>query len=149
MSQVLEEENKRLIQNKSELYGEIGKLQEHNIRLRERNLALNHEVHSKHQESCNMRDNMSTLSRDHAACTSQLTGLQTDCENLKTKVTKLSEENKELKRRSGGGFSGLAGFSHASCQTDLPQESPVVGRRTADGRAQSPLGKLTSWMGTF
>ncbi|CAG0916283.1 unnamed protein product [Notodromas monacha] len=144
--QVLEEENKRLIQNKSELYSEIGKLQEHNIRLRERNLALNHEVHSKHQESCDMRENISSLSRDHASCASQLNGLQSDCETLKTKVSRLTEENKELKRRS---FElAIGALTSVGVQTDSLTESPsceIKVERVA--RAQSPLGRLTSWIG--
>ncbi|CAG0898623.1 unnamed protein product [Darwinula stevensoni] len=80
--QLLEEENRKLIQQKSDLYEEIGKLQENNIKLRERNLSLNHEIHSKHQECCSIRESLTSMTQEKAKLGLQIPKLEAQIESL-------------------------------------------------------------------
>lgn len=46
--------------------------QENSIKLREKNLQLNQEIHTKHQECCNLKEKFSTLSSENMTLTRQL-----------------------------------------------------------------------------
>ena len=98
-NELLEEENSRLINNKSELYEEIAKLRETQIKLREKNLQLSQEVHSKHQEACSSKENLSTLSRDHFNITNQNNHHIQENKELKKDIQTLAEENAMLHNR--------------------------------------------------
>ncbi|KAK4288223.1 hypothetical protein Pmani_038738 [Petrolisthes manimaculis] len=116
---LIEDDNSRLITGKSELFGEIGKLQENSIKLREKNLQLNHEIHSKHQECCSLKERFSAMSTENMSLARQLARSAHDNRKLTKKVTSLSEENTRLREKMdqiatqvralpGGGGGGLA-----------------------------------------
>lgn len=96
---LLEDDNQRLITGKSELFGEIGKLQENSIKLREKNLQLNQEIHSKHQECCNLKEKFTTLSTENMTLNRQLARSTQDNRRLSKQVNVLNEENKKLKEK--------------------------------------------------
>ncbi|XP_045136491.1 uncharacterized protein LOC123519334 isoform X3 [Portunus trituberculatus] len=87
---LLEDDNQRLITGKSELFGEIGKLQ---------NLQLNQEIHSKHQECCNLKEKFTTLSTENMNLNRQLARSTQDNRRLSKQVNVLNEENKKLKEK--------------------------------------------------
>ncbi|KAK3889155.1 hypothetical protein Pcinc_006731 [Petrolisthes cinctipes] len=119
---LIEDDNSRLITGKSELFGEIGKLQENSIKLREKNLQLNHEIHSKHQECCSLKERFSAMSTENMSLARQLARSAHDNRKLTKQVTSLSEENTRLREKMdqiatqvralpGGGGGGLADIS--------------------------------------
>lgn len=88
----IEEENKRLEHGKTELFGEIGVMQESSIKLREKNLHLNQEIHNKHQENCSLRDSFNSVTQQNLT-------LSRDNRRLHAKVNQLLEDNTLLKQR--------------------------------------------------
>lgn len=96
---LIEDDNQRLITGKSELFGEIGKLQENSIKLREKNLQLNQEIHSKHQECCTLKEKFSTLTSENMSLTRQLARTSQENRRLSKQVNNLSNENRRLKEK--------------------------------------------------
>ncbi|XP_076054604.1 uncharacterized protein LOC143033262 isoform X2 [Oratosquilla oratoria] len=96
---LIEDENHKLLNGKSELFGEIGKLQENSIKLREKNLQLNQEIHSKHQECCSLREKFSSISQENMNLTMQLSRTTQENRRLNRQVTQLEGENKRLKEK--------------------------------------------------
>ncbi|KAB7497876.1 hypothetical protein Anas_12181 [Armadillidium nasatum] len=93
----LEEENGKLFSGKSELFGEIGKMQENSIKLREKNLQLNHEVHSKHQECCSLKEQVSSVSKENLRLNTELLQASNQSKKLSKEVEDLQKENSTLK----------------------------------------------------
>lgn len=60
-------------------------LQENSIKLREKNLQLNQEIHTKHQECCSLKEKFSTVSTENMTLARQL--------------AKTSQENRRLTRQ--------------------------------------------------
>lgn len=96
---LIEDDNQRLISGKSELFGEIGKLQENSIKLREKNLQLNQEIHSKHQECCSLKEKFSTLSTENMHLTRQLAKSVQENRRLNKQVTLTTDENRRLREK--------------------------------------------------
>ena len=51
----LEQENLQLNTSRNDLYSEIKKLHEANVKLRERNLSIGRELHMTNREKCDLR----------------------------------------------------------------------------------------------
>ncbi|XP_066987141.1 uncharacterized protein [Macrobrachium rosenbergii] len=96
---LIEDDNQRLISGKSELFGEIGKLQENSIKLREKNLQLNQEIHTKHQECCSLKEKFSALSTENMNLTRQLAKTVQENRRLNKQVTLAADENKRLREK--------------------------------------------------
>ncbi|XP_068217471.1 uncharacterized protein spn-F isoform X3 [Palaemon carinicauda] len=96
---LIEDDNQRLISGKSELFGEIGKLQENSIKLREKNLQLNQEIHTKHQECCSLKEKFSALSTENMNLTRQLAKTVQENRRLNKQVNLTAEENKRLREK--------------------------------------------------
>ncbi|KAG0723234.1 hypothetical protein GWK47_043050 [Chionoecetes opilio] len=96
---LIEDDNQRLITGKSELFGEIGKLQENSIKLREKNLQLNHEIHAKHQECCSLKEKFSTLTSENMSLTRQMARTSQDNRRLSKQVNHLNDVNRKLKEK--------------------------------------------------
>lgn len=93
----IEDDNQRLISGKSELFGEIGKLQENSIKLREKNLSLNQEIHTKHQECCSLKENFSALSQENMSLNRTLAKSMQENRRLSKQVNLLGDENGRLR----------------------------------------------------
>ncbi|CAL4164119.1 unnamed protein product, partial [Meganyctiphanes norvegica] len=93
----IEDDNQRLITGKSELFGEIGKLQENSIKLREKNLSLNQEIHTKHQECCSLKENFSALSQENMSLNRTLAKSMQENRRLSKQVNLLGDENGRLR----------------------------------------------------
>lgn len=120
---LIEDDNQRLISGKSELFGEIGKLQENSIKLREKNLQLNQEIHTKHQECCSLKEKFSTLSTENMNLTRQLAKTSQEKRRLSKQVNLLSDENRRLREKLSLITSQVkalpGGASLALCATEL------------------------------
>ncbi|XP_027226206.1 putative leucine-rich repeat-containing protein DDB_G0290503 isoform X1 [Penaeus vannamei] len=96
---LIEDDNQRLISGKSELFGEIGKLQENSIKLREKNLHLNQEIHNKHQECCSLKEKFSALSTENMNLTRQLARTAQENRKLTRQVNQMNDENRRLREK--------------------------------------------------
>ncbi|KAK7065442.1 hypothetical protein SK128_023165 [Halocaridina rubra] len=96
---LIEDDNSRLITGKSELFGEIGKLQENSIKLREKNLQLNQEIHTKHQECCSLKEKFSALSTENMNLTRQLAKSVQENRRLNKQVNLTTDENRRLREK--------------------------------------------------
>ena len=63
--------------------------QENSIKLREKNLQLNQEIHSKHQECCNLKEKFTTLSTENMNLNRQLARSTQDNRRLSKQVSVL------------------------------------------------------------
>ena len=72
----LEQENNMLNVNRSDLYTELKKLHEANVKLREKNVSLSHELHLKNKEMSEVRELWDRERRGHQSSVRQLERLQ-------------------------------------------------------------------------
>ena len=72
----LEQENNLLNVNRSDLYSELKKLHEANVKLREKNVSLSHELHLKNKEMSEVRELWDRERRGHQSSVRQLERLQ-------------------------------------------------------------------------
>lgn len=131
---LIEDDNQRLITGKSELFGEIGKLQENSIKLREKNLQLNQEIHTKHQECCTLKEKFSTLSSENMTLSRQLARTTQENRRLSKQVNHLNDENKRLKEKlsliatqvkalpGGAGLAASASEVTAASRNKIPSD---------------------------
>ncbi|XP_064113316.1 uncharacterized protein LOC135219980 isoform X3 [Macrobrachium nipponense] len=74
-------------------------LQENSIKLREKNLQLNQEIHTKHQECCSLKEKFSALSTENMNLTRQLAKTVQENRRLNKQVTLAADENKRLREK--------------------------------------------------
>jgi len=91
----LEQENLVLTNSRADLYVEIKKLHEANVKLREKNLSLNQELHQKNKENCEIRQKLEGDRARHARDVRQLERLQQEVINRTTART-ISMEPPEI-----------------------------------------------------
>ena len=60
--------------------------QENSIKLREKNLQLNHEIHSKHQDCCSLKEKFTSLTSENMSLTRQLARTSQDNRRLSKQV---------------------------------------------------------------
>ncbi|KAK8744253.1 hypothetical protein OTU49_000701 [Cherax quadricarinatus] len=129
---LIEDDNQRLISGKSELFGEIGKLQENSIKLREKNLQLNQEIHTKHQECCSLKEKFSSLSTENMNLTRQLAKTSQENRRLVKQVNHLNDENKRLREKLSlittqvKALPGGAGLAVSAADVPVPLKTKIV-----------------------
>ncbi|XP_045615329.1 paramyosin [Procambarus clarkii] len=129
---LIEDDNQRLISGKSELFGEIGKLQENSIKLREKNLQLNQEIHTKHQECCSLKEKFSSLSTENMNLTRQLAKTAQENRRLTKQVNHLNDENKRLREKLSlittqvKGLPAGVGLTVSAAQVLTPPRTKIV-----------------------
>jgi len=89
----LEQENLQLNTSRNDLYGEIKKLHEANVKLRERNLAIGRELHLTNREKCDLRSKWEEERAGHNKDVRQLERLQQEV--IKRARTLSREEERE------------------------------------------------------
>ncbi|XP_018009185.1 uncharacterized protein LOC108666773 isoform X2 [Hyalella azteca] len=114
----IEEENQRLVHGKTELFGEIGVMQESSIKLREKNLQLNQEIHTKHQENCALRDTCNSLTHQNAALTR-------DNKRLRNQISHMREVHRALQQHAQLGGLNLPEMEAMDTSTDAFEEEAL------------------------
>lgn len=74
-------------------------LQENSIKLREKNLHLNQEIHNKHQECCSLKEKFSALSTENMNLTRQLARTAQENRKLTRQVNQMNDENRRLREK--------------------------------------------------
>jgi len=78
----LEDDNAHLRADRANLYTEMNKLQEANILLREKNLQLNQQLHTKSRENADVREQFDSLQEQHSDKVRQLQRLQSEVTSI-------------------------------------------------------------------
>ncbi|KAG7169477.1 uncharacterized protein LOC121865744 isoform X2 [Homarus americanus] len=129
---LIEDDNQRLICGKSELFGEIGKLQENSIKLREKNLQLNQEIHTKHQECCSLKEKFSSITTENMNLTRQLARASQENRKLTKQVNNLNDENRRLREKLSlittqvKALPGGAGLAVSAAEMPTPPRTKIV-----------------------
>ena len=91
----LEQENLQLNTSRNDLYGEIKKLHEANVKLRERNLAIGRELHLTNREKCDLRSKWEEERAGHNKDVRQLERLQQELVIKRARTLSREEEREE------------------------------------------------------
>jgi len=92
---VLEGENSALDNSRAELYSEIKKLHEANVKLREKNLSLSHELHMRSKENCEMKVQWDKDRSRNMSNVKQLEKLQKDVIQRSARTISMEENDSE------------------------------------------------------
>ncbi|KAK8744255.1 hypothetical protein OTU49_000701 [Cherax quadricarinatus] len=107
-------------------------LQENSIKLREKNLQLNQEIHTKHQECCSLKEKFSSLSTENMNLTRQLAKTSQENRRLVKQVNHLNDENKRLREKLSlittqvKALPGGAGLAVSAADVPVPLKTKIV-----------------------
>jgi len=91
----LEGENNVLNNSRAELYSEMKKLHEANVKLREKNLSLSHELHMRSKENCEMKVQWDKDRSRNISNVRQLEKLQKDVIQRSARTISMEENDSE------------------------------------------------------
>eukprot|EP00092_Neocalanus_flemingeri_P030298 GFUD01032890.1.p1 GENE.GFUD01032890.1~~GFUD01032890.1.p1 ORF type:complete len:289 (+),score=90.20 GFUD01032890.1:51-917(+) len=91
----LEGENIVLNNSRAEIYAEMKKLHEANVKLREKNLSLSHELHMRSKENCEMKVQWDTDRSRNLSNVRQLERLQKDVIQRSARTISMEENDSE------------------------------------------------------